>query len=83
MGECYSRTVMARKVRIRRAGRSLVVTLTGEIKALGLGAGDELIAIRVPGGVRLVPHDPDIAEALDHALSFMRRYPNAMEALAG
>jgi hypothetical protein len=73
---------MARKTRIRRGGGSLVVALTGEIKALGLGAGDELIAIRVPGGVRLVRHDPDLAGALDHARSLMRRYPNAMEALA-
>jgi hypothetical protein len=73
---------MPRKAGIRRIGGSLGVMLTGELKALGLGAGDELIAIRVPGGVRLAPHDPDFAEALDHARSFMRRYPSAMEALS-
>jgi hypothetical protein len=32
--------------------------------------------------LQLTPFDPDFAEALDDAQALMRKYPNAMKALA-
>ena len=73
---------MSRPVKIRKIGNSLGVTITEQIRALGLGEGDELFIVRTPNGIELTPYDPDFAEALDHARDFMKRYPNAMKALA-
>jgi len=73
---------MSRPVKIRKIGNSLGVTITDQIKALGLAEGDELFIVRTPNGFELTPYDPDFAEALDHARDFMKRYPNAMKALA-
>ena len=74
---------MPRPVKIRKIGNSLGVTITDQIRALGLAEGDELFIVRTPNGIELTPYDPDFAEALDHARDFMKRYPNAMKALAG
>ena len=73
---------MPRPVKIRKIGNSLGVTITDQIRALGLAEGDELFIVRTPNGIELTPYDPDFAEALDHARDFMKRYPNAMKALA-
>ena len=73
---------MSRPVKIRKIGNSLGVTITDQIRALGLAEGDELFIVRTPNGIELTPYDPDFAEALDHARDFMKRYPNAMKALA-
>jgi hypothetical protein len=45
-----------------------------------IGMGPE--KVRTKNGIELTPFDPDFAEALDDAQAFMRKYPNAMKALA-
>jgi putative addiction module antidote len=73
---------MSRPVKIRKIGNSLGVTITDQVKALGLGEGDDLFVVATPNGIELTPYDPDFAEALEHARDFMRAFPNAMKALA-
>ena len=73
---------MAKAVTIRKIGNSLGVTISDQIKEMGLGEGDRLFAIRTSNGIELTPFDPDFAEAMDEARKFMRDYPNAMKALA-
>ena len=73
---------MSRALKIRRMGNSLGVTLSEQVRELGLGEGDSLYVIRTRAGIELTPFDPDFAEAIDEARAFMRTYPNAMKALA-
>ncbi len=74
---------MARKLKVRRIGGSLGVTLPKELlDDLGVGEGDALYSVRTPNGVELTPYDPDFAEVLEDARDFMRRHRNAMRELA-
>lgn len=74
---------MTKKLKIRRIGNGQGVTLTKEtLNRIGVGMGDELHLVHVPGGVQLTRYDPDFDHALDAATDFMRRYPNAMRKLA-
>ena len=75
--------VTVRPVKVRKVGASLGVVLPKELLAeLGLGEGDELYAMRTPGGVELTRHGPDFGQAIEAGRKFMRRYPNAMKKLA-
>jgi len=73
---------MSKEVTIRRIGNSLGVTLSDQIKELGLSEGDRLHVIRTPNGFELTPYDPDFAEAIEDARRFMTKHANAMKALA-
>ena len=73
---------MSQLLKIRKIGNSLGVTLSDQVKELGLKEGDELFVVRTKHGIELTPFDPDFAEAMDDAREFMRQYPNAMKALA-
>lgn len=73
---------MSDSVKIRKIGNSLGVTLSDQIRELGLREGDTLYVVRTPTGIELTPYDPDFAEALDAARDFMRTHPNAMKALS-
>jgi len=73
---------MSQPVKIRKIGNSLGVTLSEQVREMGLKEGDSLYVVKTRDGIELTPYDPDFAEALDAARDFMRLYPNAMKKLA-
>ena len=73
---------MAQPIKIRKIGNSLGVTMSEQVREMGLKEGDSLYVVKTRDGIELTPFDPDFAEALDAARDFMRRYPNAMKKLA-
>lgn len=73
---------MSQTVKIRKIGNSLGVTLSEQVREMGLKEGDSLYVVKTSGGIELTPFDPGFAEALDAARDFMQRYPNAMKKLA-
>lgn len=73
---------MSQHVKIRKIGNSLGVTISEQVREMGLKEGDSLYVVRTPNGIELTPYDPDFAEAMEDAREFMRAYPNAMKALA-
>jgi putative addiction module antidote len=71
------------KLKIRRIGNSLGVTLPAEtIKALRVSEGDAVYLTETPEGYQLVAHDPEFATAMETADGFMKRYRNALRELA-
>jgi putative addiction module antidote len=73
---------MSHPVKIRKIGNSLGVTLSEQVREMGLEEGDTLFVVKTPNGIELTPYDPDFVEAMEDAREFMRAYPNAMKALA-
>lgn len=73
---------MSRSVKIRKIGNSLGITMSDQVREMGLKEGDRLYMVRTPAGFELTPYDPDFAEAMEDARDFMRTYPNAMKKLA-
>jgi len=73
---------MAHAVKIRKIGNSLGVTISDQVREMGLKEGDTLFVVKTPGGIELTPFDPDFEKAMAEAREFMRAYPNAMKALA-
>jgi len=73
---------LSETVKIRRIGNSLGITLSEQVRAMGLGEGDTLYVVKTRDGIELTPFDPDFAEALEAGEDFMRRFPNAMKKLA-
>ena len=73
---------MSDAVKILKIGNSLGVTLSEQVRELGLQEGDTLYVAKTATGIELTPYDPDFAEALDTARDFMRKHPNAMKALS-
>jgi putative addiction module antidote len=69
-------------VKIRKIGNSLGVTLSEQVRDMGLQEGDSLYVVKTRDGIELTPFDPDFAEALESARDFIRRYPNALKKLA-
>ena len=68
---------------VRKVGNSLGVTLSAQVaRALHVKEGDTLYLTEAPGGFRLTPYDPDFAETMEVAESFMGRYKNALRDLA-
>ncbi len=72
------------ETRIRKVGNSAVVTLTAEMLAvLDAKPGDALFVVRGDdGGLRLLPHDPDLTAALDAAEAVMDENRDLLQALA-
>lgn len=72
------------KLKVRKVGNSLGVTLPAEVAgALKVREGDQLFLTEGPGGTfRITPYDPDFADAMKAAESFMARYRNALRELA-
>ncbi len=73
---------MSHPVRIRKIGNSLGVTISEQVREMGLKEGDSLFVVKTPNGIELTPYDPDFEAALEDARDFMRAYPNAMKKLA-
>tara|TARA_R110000787_G_scaffold14593_3_gene44907 strand:- start:565 stop:780 length:216 start_codon:yes stop_codon:yes gene_type:complete len=70
---------MSRKIRVRRVGGGLGVSLP---KELGFEEGEELYAIRTTEGLTLTRLDPDFDRAMEASSDFIKRYPNLMKKLA-
>ena len=73
---------MRHDVTIRKIGNSLGVTISDQVRELGLSEGDKLYIVKTKYGFELTPYDPDFAEAVKDAKDFMRSHRNAMKALA-
>ena len=75
---------MVAKVKLRKQGGSLAVTLPTEIvRKMGLRAGAALHFVEVaPGEFRMTPYDPETAAALKAHESIMAEYRDAFRALA-
>lgn len=73
---------MSHPVKIRKIGNSLGVTISEQVREMGLKEGDTLFVVKTPTGIELTPYDPDFEEAMEDAREFMRVYPNAMKALS-
>jgi len=73
---------MSHPVKIRKIGNSLGITISEQVREMGLEEGDMLFVVKTPNGIELTPYDPDFAEAMEDARDFMRAYPNAMKTLA-
>ena len=72
------------QLKVRKVGNSLGLTLPAEAaKALRVAEGDQIFLTEAPGGCfRITPYDPDFADAMEAAESFMARYRNALRELA-
>lgn len=70
--------------RTRAQGASIVTTLPAEVvRRLGIPAGQELEWIEDGlGGFRVVPHTPELAEALEAHEQIMAEYSAVFRALA-
>ncbi|HEY4635039.1 MAG TPA: AbrB/MazE/SpoVT family DNA-binding domain-containing protein [Rhodospirillales bacterium] len=74
---------MANTLTVRKIGNSYGVILPkAELDQLGVGEGDKLFVVHAPGGIRLVPYDPDFADALEATRDYMRRHRDALRELA-
>lgn len=74
---------MANTLTVRKIGNSYGVILPkAELDQLGVGEGDKLFVVHTPGGIRLVPYDPDFADALEATREYMRRHRDALRELA-
>lgn len=72
------------ETKIRKVGNSAVVTLSSEIlSAMDVKEGDTVFIARSDdGGVRLLPHNPELAEALAAAEIVMDDNRDLLQALA-
>lgn len=72
------------ETKIRKVGNSAVVTLSSEIlSAMDVKEGDTVFIARADdGGVRLLPHNPELAEALAAAEIVMDDNRDLLQALA-
>ena len=70
--------------RTRAQGASIVTTLPAEVvRRLGIPAGQELEWIEDGlGGFRVVPHTPELAEALEAHEEIMAEYDSVFRELA-
>ena len=72
------------ETKIRKVGNSAVMTLTAEMLAmLDAKEGDRLFVLRGDGGsLRIMAHDPALAEALAAAETIMDDNRDMLQALA-
>jgi antitoxin ChpS len=72
------------ETKIRKVGNSAVVTLSSEIlSAMDVKEGDTVFLSRTDdGGVRLLAHNPELAEALNAAEIVMDENRDLLQALA-
>ena len=74
---------MSNTLTVRKIGNSHGVILPkAELDHLGIGEGDKLFVVRTPGGIRMVPYDPDFARVIENARDFMRRHRDTLRELA-
>jgi antitoxin component of MazEF toxin-antitoxin module len=71
------------RLRVRRIGKSLGLTLPAEMtRALNVREGDPIYLVKGPdGSFRITPYDPDFSDAMETAGSFMARFRNTLHEL--
>ena len=84
MSEKKEQRTEASNLQVRKIGNSIGFILPKETAArLDLKEGDRLFLVDQPnGGFVLTPHDPDFEKAMEVARRGMKRYHNALAALA-
>ena len=71
------------RLKVTTVGNSIGVVLPREALArLRVKKGDLLYLTETPQGYELAPHDPEFAQQMEIAEEGMRRYRNALRALA-
>ena len=71
------------KLKITTIGNSAGVVLPKELLArLRLDKGDTLYATEVPGGIKLMPYDPALAQQMEVAEKVMKRRRTLLRKLA-
>jgi len=75
---------MADSLKVRKIGNSQEVILPKPLlEQLGVEEGDDLFVVREEdGSLRLTPYDPEFADAVEDARSFMDSHKNAFRELA-
>jgi putative addiction module antidote len=74
---------MTLELKVRKLGNSLGVVLPKEAAAmLNVEEGDQLYITEAPGGFRITAADPEFARQMEVAEKGMRKYRNALRALA-
>ncbi len=70
-------------LKVRRVGNSLGVVLPKEaLTRLNVDEGDEIYITEAPDGFRITAADPEFAKHMELAEKGMKRYRNALRALA-
>jgi len=70
-------------LKLTAIGTSTGVVIPKEmLNRLKLGRGDKLFVIETPSGYLLTPYDPDVERQLEIGKRVMRRYRNALRAMA-
>ena len=71
------------KLKLRKIGNSLGVTLSKEVLAdLKVGEGDTLILTETPDGFKVTPYDATFEASMDAFEEGRRKYRNALKELA-
>ena len=71
------------KLKITTVGNSAGIVLPKELLAhLRLGKGDSLYVTEVPGGIKLMPHDPNFEKQMKVAERVMREDRDLLRRLA-
>ncbi len=70
------------KVKVRRVGNSLGVTLTEQCRQMGVAEGDTLYVVKTEQGIELRPENDTFSRAVEAGRRLMKKYPNAMRELA-
>lgn len=71
------------KLKITTVGNSAGIVLPRELLArLHAAKGDTLFVTEVPGGIKLTPYDPNLAEQMEVAEKVMRRRRTLLRKLA-
>jgi putative addiction module antidote len=74
---------MPLELKVRRVGNSLGVVLPKEaLTRLNVADGDQLYITEAPDGFRITAADPEFARQMEVAKKGMKRYRNALRALA-
>ena len=71
------------KLKLRSVGTSTGLILPKEmLHRLKVEKDDDLFAVETPAGYLLTPYDPEVEEQVRLGLKFMKKYRNALRALA-
>ena len=70
-------------LKLTAVGTSTGVVIPKEmLSRLKLGRGDKLFVVETPSGYLLTPYDPDVERQVEIGKQVMRRYRNALRAMA-
>ena len=74
---------MTDAIKLRKIGNSLgIIIPKSDLDRHDWVESSELYILHGPGGMRLVPYDPEFADVIEHARDFMRRHSDAFKELA-